>query len=311
MEQWTWPAAVGVGLGVLVFVGVLLPVLVGQQRRYGRLDVRRVLGAAALAVYVVTLLAYTLLPLPAGDLAQWCAEHGVAGAETVPFHSLDDIRRETAGLGAIATLRSVAVLQVGFNVLLFVPWGVLARRYLGWGVVASTGSALAASVAIETVQYTGVLGLIGCSYRVADVDDVLANTLGGLLGALVAPVVLRWMPQARELAAARTDPRPVTLPRRLLGMAVDLAAAAVLGTVLQLAYRVVLVVTGQGLGVRTTWPEVLLGTVVPVVVVACCRRGSGRGPRWGSAPCGWSRAGRTPGAPWSAARCGSGWRGGT
>ena len=257
----------GVGFGVLVFLGVLIPVLLVQQRRYGRLDARRVLGAAALAVYVVTLLAYTLLPLPSGDLAAWCAAHGVSGAELVPLHSLDDIRRDTAGLGLLATLRSAAVLQVAFNVLLFVPWGVLARRYLGRGVAASTLSALVASVAIETVQYTGILGLIPCSYRVADVDDVLTNTLGGLLGALVAPVVLRWMPQSRELAAARLEPRPVTFWRRLLGMVTDLLAAFVLGSALQLAYRVGMLVAGRDVPTATTWPDVLLGTVVPAVAV--------------------------------------------
>ncbi|MFF2452553.1 VanZ family protein [Isoptericola sp. NPDC058082] len=267
IDRWTWPAVVGVGFGVLVFLGVLIPVLLVQQRRYGRLDARRVLGAAALAVYVVTLLAYTLLPLPSGDLTAWCAAHGVSGAELVPLHSLDDIRRDTAGLGTLATLRSAAVLQVAFNVLLFVPWGVLARRYLGWGVAASTLSALVASVAIETVQYTGILGLVPCSYRVADVDDVLTNTLGGLLGALVAPVVLRWMPQARELAAARLEPRPVTFWRRFLGMVTDLLAAFVLGAALQLAYRVAVLASGHDVPSATTWPDVLLGTVVPAVVV--------------------------------------------
>jgi len=258
---------VGAGLGVVVFLGVLVPVLLVQQRRFGRLDGRRVLGAAALAVYVVTLLAYTLLPLPSGDLAQWCAAHGVPGAELTPLHSLDDVRRDTAGLELVATLRSAAVLQVAFNVLLFVPWGVLARRYLGWGVAASTVSALVTSVAIETVQYSGVLGLIPCSYRVADVDDVLTNTLGGLLGALVAPVVLRWMPQPRQLVAGRLEPRPVTFWRRFLGMATDVLAAVALGAALQLVHRVGTLAAGQEIPSATTWPDVLLGTVVPAVVV--------------------------------------------
>ncbi|WP_407319692.1 VanZ family protein [Isoptericola halotolerans] len=92
----------------------------------------------------------------------------------------------------------------------------------------STASALAASLLIELTQYTGIYGLIGCSYRVADVDDVLTNTLGGLLGALMAPLVLRWMPQPRELAGSRLDPRPVTVWRRWLGMVVDLFAVSAL-----------------------------------------------------------------------------------
>src|SRR5690606_40261798 len=81
-----------------------------------------------------------------------------------------------------------------------------------------------ASVLVETVQYTGILGIIPCSYRLADVDDLLTNTLGGVLGALVAPWVLRWMPRARALAQERGRPRPVTVWRRWLGMLVDVVA---------------------------------------------------------------------------------------
>lgn len=276
MQQWAWSAVIGVGFGLLALAGLLVPVLVVQQRRYGRLDARRILGAAALAVYGVTLLAYTLLPLPAGDLVAWCAAHGVDGAELVPFHSLADIRGDTAGLSVAATLRSTVVLQVVFNVLLFVPWGVLARRYLGWGVLASTASALAASAMIELTQYSGIFGAIGCSYRVADVDDLLTNTLGGLLGALAAPVVLRWMPQSRSLRGHRLEPQPVTVWRRWLGMTVDVFAMFVLGVVLELGLRVAtLLVTGEMPGERG-WPDVVAGTAVPALVVILVP------PWWGS-----------------------------
>ena len=61
---WTWqiPFSLLVGLGG--FLAVLLPVLVIQYSRYGRLSPARLLGTAALSVYAVALVAYTLLPLP-------------------------------------------------------------------------------------------------------------------------------------------------------------------------------------------------------------------------------------------------------
>lgn len=267
MDRWTWPAWVGVVGGLAAFAVLLVPVLVVQSRRYGRLSGWRLLGAAAVAVYGVALLAYTLLPLPSGDLAAWCAQYGVGGPQLRPLQFVADIRRDTAGLGLGATLRSAAVLQVVFNVLLFVPWGVLARRYLGRGVLGSTLSAAAASLLIETTQATGIFGLIGCAYRLGDVDDLLTNTLGGLLGALVAPLVLGWMPRSGDLAAGRAVPRPVTSGRRWVGMLVDAALVTFVGYGITVAYRLLLVAAGRPLPGDGDPVELLIGTVLPVAVL--------------------------------------------
>ncbi|MFD6444002.1 VanZ family protein [Promicromonospora sp. NPDC060204] len=313
-DVWTWPARIGVLIGTALFVALLIPILVIQVRRYGAISPARLLGAAALAVYGTALVAYTLLPLPSGDLAAWCAQYGYDGAQLKPLQIVSDIRARTAGLSLGAAVRDISVLQGVFNVVLFVPWGVLVRRYLGWGLLASAASALGASLLIEVTQLTGIFGLIPCSYRLADVDDLLTNTLGGVLGALIAPWVLRWMPGARTLAAGRGTPRPVTLWRRWFGMAVDYLAFTALGGVLALtlglgyylvtgrapadslavwlgtsvlAWVVVFVlplVTGAGesLGQRTVW----LAVVSPdggarLAPWARLRRGLAGGALWG------------------------------
>ena len=279
--MWTWPAYVGVIGGLVVFLTILLPVVVWQYRRYGRLSGLRLLGSAAVAVYGVALVAYTLLPLPSGDLAQWCAQHGFSGPQLNPFQFVEDIRRDTAGMSTAARLRSPAVLQTVFNVVLFIPWGVLVRRFFGWRLPLTVLSAFAASLFIETTQGTGIYGLIPCSYRLADVDDLLTNTLGGLIGALIAPVVLRWMPRATDLAAQRGVPRPVTVWRRWLGMVLDALLVSVVGTVLVLSYRVVLVATGQDIPLGSDGVDVALGTVVPGVLVLFVPPFLGSGASWG------------------------------
>ncbi|MBD7949985.1 VanZ family protein [Oerskovia rustica] len=281
MSRWTWPAYVGVIGGVVVFVMFLLPIVVWQYRRYGRLSWLRLLGSAAVAVYGVALVAYTLLPLPSGDLAQWCAQHGFSGPQLNPFQFVEDIRRDTAGMSAAARLRSPAVLQTVFNVVLFVPWGVLVRRFFGWRLPLTVLSAFAASLLIETTQGTGIFGLIPCSYRLADVDDLLTNTLGGLIGALIAPVVLRWMPRSTDLATERGVPRLVTVWRRWLGMLLDAFLVSVTGTVLVLFYRVALVALGQDVPLEAGAVDVVLGSLVPVVLVLLVPPFLGSGASWG------------------------------
>ena len=99
-DVWTWPARIGVLIGTALFVALLVPILLIQVRRYGAISPARLLGAAALAVYGTALAAYTLLPLPSGDLAAWCASHGYDGAQLRPLQVVSDIRERTAGLCA-------------------------------------------------------------------------------------------------------------------------------------------------------------------------------------------------------------------
>ena len=267
MTGWITPAYVGVLLGSIAFVVLFAPIVALQFRRYGRLSARRLVGAAALAIYGVALAAYTLAPLPSGDLAAWCAEFGVGSPQLAPLQFIDDIARETAGSSLSTAVRQPVVLQVVFNVLLFVPWGLFVRRYLGRGILVATASALLGSLLIEVAQGTGLFGLIGCAYRLADVDDLLMNTLGGLIGALLAPLMLRWMPQPAELERRRTDARPVTAVRRWSAMIIDAAAFTATGAVLVVVSRIVRVALGGAVPPETDAIEWMLGSAVPWLAV--------------------------------------------
>ena len=86
------------------------------------------------------------------------------------------------------------VLEVAGNVVLLVPFGVLAMSAFSWMRVWSTAAAgLATSAIIEGVQ-------LCLPTRFSTVSDLVANTAGALLGALA---VALW--RARVSAAA---PRP-------------------------------------------------------------------------------------------------------
>lgn len=277
VDVWIWPAYVGVLLGVTLFAVIFVPTLIVQTRRYGAPSLRRLIGTAAVAVYGVALVAYTLLPLPSGDLAQWCVAHGVSGAQLTPGQFLADIQRDTAGLGLRATLMSRTVLQVVLNVALFVPLGALLRRYAGRGILTSTLAAFAVSLVIELTQYTGVWGLIGCSYRVADVDDLIANTFGGFVGAVLAPVFLGWMPLGRQLSRTRLVARPVTVWRRWLGMVIDAFLFTFTVGVLAALWEAALLVAGVGAG-ETPWPVavwLVRGVLAWVLVFGLPVAGSG------------------------------------
>nr|WP_281392013.1 VanZ family protein [Brachybacterium halotolerans] len=194
------------------------------------------LGAAAVSVYGVALVAYTLLPLP--DPARTCGAGAGRTLQLTPFQFVADIVREGGGLGLRDAVTSWAVLQAALNVVLFVPLGLAVRGMLRRGVLTATALGALVSLAIEATQYTGLWGIYDCSYRIADVDDLILNTTGALVGALLAPLLLHWwMPSPEQLTARRSH--RVSGMRRLLGMVVDLIAVGLVGFLFDLGRAVV------------------------------------------------------------------------
>ncbi|GAA3559655.1 hypothetical protein GCM10022197_13890 [Microlunatus spumicola] len=293
MSRWSLPFDVAVLGGLALFAVLLVPVLVVQYRRFGRLSARRVLAVSAVCVYAVALVAYTTLPLP--PTTENCGPRGGTRVQLVPFTFVHDIARQTAGLGVVATLTSAVTLQVVFNVALFVPFGLLVRRFAGRRLGTTVLLGLLTSLVVEVSQGTALWGLYACSYRVADVDDLIANTTGALVGALLAPRFLAWLPMPAQLVPRRLEPRRVTVVRRWTGMVVDAAVFAVSSAVVAFVGRVLaelLELPDASLlgGLAPAVPTLLAG-VATFVVPVLTRRGASLGqrlvwlrPRWGSPP---------------------------
>ncbi len=278
MNYWRQNLETSLILGAVVFVAMFIPGLIWQYWRHGQFSFRRMIGWAAVCVYSTALFVYTLMPLPENGVA-WCAEHTVRSNFT-PFGFINDIQRETAGMSTTQMLRSNVVLQVVFNVVLFLPFGAIMRRYFGRGIAFTTLAGLATSTLIEASQYTGLFGIYPCAIRVADVDDLIMNTTGALIGALIAPLLLWWMPSGKQLAAKRLSPRRVTAARRWTGMLLDVA----LFMGIQMGTTVVLFMgrwllagnTGNAPTEGATWePAVAAGVALIVVFVGPALTGRG------------------------------------
>ena len=226
MGNEVYSAAVAIGLGVLVGTALFVPFVAISYRRRGRLTLgRSVLWAAAL-VYFLAIWTYTLLPLPDG------ADYRCAGVNLDVFAFIDDLR-------SAHSLTDFAVLQLALNVLLFLPLGFFLRVLGGRGILVAFVTGLGVSLVIETTQLTGVWGLYPCAYRVFDVDDLLTNTTGAVLGSLLALVVPRRL-RGSETVDAAALPHPVTRGRRLLAMVCDGLGSLLVGGAVAIGVQVVL-----------------------------------------------------------------------
>lgn len=80
------------------------------------------------------------------------------------------------------------VLQNIDNVLFFMPFGAL-MPVKNWKVVLITAAVF--SAVIEITQYIGGYGL-------CELDDVICNTLGAVLGYMIATLIRRMMERMRK-----------------------------------------------------------------------------------------------------------------
>jgi len=259
-----------VGFGLVASVVLFVPFVAHSYRRWGRFSGVRAAAWSAALVYFWAIWTYTLLPLPEPDAVR-CAPRN-----TTPLAFLDDLRAAVAGAsGRRELLLDPAVLQVGLNVVLFVPLGVFLRVLGGRGIVLAGFVGLGLSGLVETTQLTGVWGLYPCAYRVFDVDDLILNTSGALIGSVLALVVPRRH-RGRAHRDAVITPRAVTKPRRVLAMACDLLGFALLELTATVAVRAVLLYgTGDREALAGPVPG-LVGTLVPLAVWLAVTLATGR-----------------------------------
>lgn len=217
LDAFVGQLGLGAVLALFVVAALAVPVLVVQYRRFGVVDRGRAAGVYLFAVYAAFVVALTLLPLPSPD------DVVCVGQNLDPLAFVGALRDDRAQ--GYSLLSSPALFQLLYNVVMFVPGGVLLRRSFGWSLPRILVAGLLASAAIEAVQGTGILGLYDCAYRVLDVDDVLTNVSGALIGALLAPaVVLVPRPGHRAGRSGRSGPL-----RRATAASVDFVLVGIVG----------------------------------------------------------------------------------
>lgn len=160
---------------------LLAPALWWRWRHQPTTYLLRHLAATSVLVLNITgIIAYTLLPLPSRNEFICPAGWGDTYPRFFLGWSFEFALRDNNSL--LSALFSIYVLQMLLNVLLFVPFGLLAR----WRWRASFRTVLLAafgtSLAVELTQLTGLWGYYGCAIRTFDAEDLFNNTLGAVLG---------------------------------------------------------------------------------------------------------------------------------
>lgn len=216
----------------LVALLLALPYALYQYRRFGAISIWKTFVVFTFILYCMCAVSLIVFPLPKDpsqivEIAQT--------PQLQPFHFVEQIRETTDFSWADRstwgpTLKARAAYEAYFNVLLTVPLGAY-LCYLfrcRWWMALLIG--MATTLLFETSQLTGLFGIYDHPYRLFDVDDLILNTTGTMLGFWLM-IPLAWalpsMDEVNEQARERGISR-VSLTRRVLAAVVDLAVLAVL-----------------------------------------------------------------------------------
>lgn len=176
----------------LALCAITVPLLgIAQLLFRERLGIYWMIICATLTIYAAGIMVFTLFPLKNQEPFT-CSRDPL---RTTPFQSFAEVLDMSSSQGFTSILMSSQFLQIVCNVLLFMPLGFLARAIFKRSLLVSTLITAGLSLAIELTQLTGIWGVYDCAYRIFDVDDLMTNTAGGLLGAILALV---WVTARRR-----------------------------------------------------------------------------------------------------------------
>lgn len=253
MQGFSESGVIAILLGVLLLPLLFIPYVAWSFRR-GTTGLGHAAISTAGIFYLMGLWTYTVLPLPEVSTLT-CSVH----AQWIPLHFVTDIEAHGARI-----LLDPAVRQVVLNVIFFIPLGVLLRHLFGWRVSRCIAAGFVTSLVIEVTQLTGIWWIYPCAYRVFDVDDLIANTAGAVIGVALAPLAARIPGQHRRAA---DQPAPVRSLRRLTGMAVDFVSVAIIGAGIPLLVRVLLYAGGADYRSHTVAIQVMATGAAALVLL--------------------------------------------
>ena len=260
------------GYAIIFFAGLTFlfaaPFISRQYSRFGRFAGWPALVAAAVVLYGTALVAFTLFPFPDFD-GGYCARHADRSYwQLRPLASLDDVTAYASDHTLVQTLTSGVFLQVLMNVIFFLPLGFFLAYRSRRSLPTTTLIAFAVSLSIELTQGTGLWGVAPCPYRLADVDDLITNTAGGVLGWFVGIALRRVLPN--PVPQRQPDPGPPGLVREGVGVLLDVYVYVLVVVIVLLVLR--------SLEQRPLVPEVevvvvnVVITLILFVVIPALRR---------------------------------------
>lgn len=196
----------------LISMLLILPYTVFNYVRKKRINVRSSTYIYIFILYFLCAYFMTMLPLPSAE--DFNDMRPVSElVQLVPFKSFADIQSETL-------FRDVAIIV--FNVFITIPLGFFLRFLFQFDFKKTLLSGFLTALFYEVTQITGIFFIYPRPYRIFDVDDLIVNTLGAVMGFFMVPLLSRILPSPRNSGRQLVQGSEVSLLQRCVAFFIDL-----------------------------------------------------------------------------------------
>lgn len=203
---------------------ITLPYIIMQYRKYGSILPIRVLIVYSFIFYL--LCAYFLVVLPLPPIEE-VASYTKPIMQLIPFASLKEFTINSSLIWNdpatyLTALNEPSLYLIVFNILLTVPFGVYLRYYFQCSWKKTLLLTFLLTLSFECLQLSALFGYYPRPYRLFDVDDLITNTLGGMLGYAITPVFAHFLVSRSRMDEKAYDRgRSVSPLRRVLAFFFD------------------------------------------------------------------------------------------
>jgi len=202
MNVYLFPIEAAVITFVILSILLTLPYLVIKRKKHGTVSKYKALILFSFSFYLLCAYYLTILPLPDPKTFD-PTESTWDYINLIPFAFIRDFLgdttfRFTQPSTYLPTLREAAFYQPLLNILMTVPFGMYLGYYFKEKLLKTVLFAFLLSLFFELTQLSGLYGIYPHPYRLADVDDLILNTMGGLIGFFIYKRVSPFLPSVNK-----------------------------------------------------------------------------------------------------------------
>ncbi len=202
-----------------------MPFILNQYHKYGSISFLKSIITYLFIFYLICAYFLVILPLPT---IEEVAKLSTPQIQPIPFEFMIDFINHTSFditnyHTYIKAMKESYFYVPMFNILLTIPFGFFLKYYFKCGMKTTIIYTFLLSLFFELTQLTGLYFIYPRGYRLCDIDDLILNTLGGLIGFIISKPLINILPKIDYINANATEKgKIISGPRRTLAFLLDL-----------------------------------------------------------------------------------------